>query len=125
MDSVSSLALVAELSSGLLIGIFLLILLSAFFAGSETALLSISRAKVHALLSIENYPRESAPGYFPVAWTKEYGQGKVFYTSLGHRDDLWDLNPDLKERKNSVETAKAFQEHVLGGIKWALGAAAK
>jgi type 1 glutamine amidotransferase len=48
--------------------------------------------------------------------------GRVFYTSLGHREDIWDPTWDGKGgRKNSPETAKAFQQHLLGGIKWALG----
>jgi len=27
---------------------------------------------------------------FPVAWTKTYGQGRVFYSTLGHHRELWD-----------------------------------
>ncbi len=29
----------------------------------------------------------------PVAWTKFWGAGRVFYTSLGHHDDVFDLSP--------------------------------
>ena len=29
----------------------------------------------------------------PVAWTKFWGNGRVFYTSLGHHDDVFDLFP--------------------------------
>jgi type 1 glutamine amidotransferase len=46
-------------------------------------------------------------GHFPVTWCKTYGNGKVFYTSLGHREDVW-------ENEN-------YQKHILGAIKWALG----
>ncbi len=77
--------------------------------------------RVHELLALEKDPNDGSPGHFPMAWCKEYGAGKVFYTALGHREDLWDNDPALKDRKNSVETAKAFQAHVLGGISWALG----
>jgi len=49
------------------------------------------------------------------------GQGRVFYTSLGHREDLWSDAPDIKDRKNSVEQSKQYQAHILGGISWALG----
>ena len=35
------------------------------------------------------------------------GEGKVFYTSLGHRDDVW--------------TSEAFQAHLVGAIRWLLG----
>ena len=27
---------------------------------------------------------------FPVAWTKTYGKGRVFYSTLGHHRELWD-----------------------------------
>jgi hypothetical protein len=43
----------------------------------------------------------------------------VFYTSLGHREDVWD--PKWQNRKNSPEVAEAYQKHILAGIKWALG----
>jgi type 1 glutamine amidotransferase len=78
-------------------------------------------AKVHELLILDKHPKDKTPGHFPVSWSKEYGKGKVFYTSLGHREDLWDTDPDIKDRKNPIETSKAYQAHVLGGIKWALG----
>lgn len=29
-------------------------------------------------------------GDFPVAWTKSYGHGRVFYSTLGHSRELWD-----------------------------------
>ena len=48
-----------------------------------------------------------------------HGQGRVFYTSLGHREDVW--NADEKNRKNSKEVSEAYQQHLLNGIKWALG----
>lgn len=41
----------------------------------------------------------------PLAWTKGYGAGRVFYTNLGHNPSTWD-RPD-------------FQQHLLGGIRWA------
>ena len=78
-------------------------------------------AKVHDLLILDKHPESGAPGHFGVSWCKDYGAGKVFYTSLGHREDVWDADPNLKDRKNSVEIAKAYEQHVLGGIEWALG----
>lgn len=78
-------------------------------------------AKVHQVLNLDKHPRDKTPGEFPIAWTKEFGKGRVFYTSLGHREDIWDTDPNIKDRKNSVEIAKAYQAHLLGGIKWALG----
>jgi type 1 glutamine amidotransferase len=78
-------------------------------------------AKVHDLLILDKHPEDSSPGHFAVSWCKMYGSGRVFYTSLGHREDVWDTDPELKDRKNSPEISKAYQAHVLGGIEWALG----
>jgi uncharacterized protein len=44
---------------------------------------------------------------YPSTWAHLYGKGRVFYTSIGHREDTW-LNP-------------VFQQILLGGIDWALG----
>jgi len=78
-------------------------------------------AKVHDLLILDKHPETDAPGHYGVSWCKNYGDGRVFYTSLGHREDMWDADPGLKDRKNSVEISKAYQAHILGGIEWALG----
>ena len=32
----------------------------------------------------------------PVAWTKYWGNGRVFYTSLGHHDDIFDKFPNAQ-----------------------------
>lgn len=76
--------------------------------------------KVKDLLILDKHPEDGSAGHFPVSWWKDYGTGRVFYTSLGHREDIWDGNPDMKDRKNSPEISKAYQQHVLGGIEWAL-----
>jgi type 1 glutamine amidotransferase len=44
---------------------------------------------------------------FPATWARFHGRGRVFYTSLGHREDIW-TNP-------------FFQAIVLGGLGWAGG----
>ena len=44
---------------------------------------------------------------YPSTWAHLYGKGRVFYTSMAHREDTW-LSPQ-------------FQEILLGGIDWALG----
>jgi hypothetical protein len=44
---------------------------------------------------------------YPSTWAHMYGKGRVFYTSMGHRDDVW-ANP-------------VFQQVLLGGMNWALG----
>jgi hypothetical protein len=59
-------------------------------------------------LALDKHPnKKSQLGHFPVSWCRLYGEGKIFYTSLGHREDVW-------ENDN-------YQKHILGGIKWALG----
>jgi type 1 glutamine amidotransferase len=81
------------------------------------------RASVHGLLTLDKHPNEKTPGDYPIAWCKLYGKGRVFYTSLGHREDVWDPNwrDEKGQRANPPEVAVAFQRHLLGGIKWALG----
>jgi type 1 glutamine amidotransferase len=82
---------------------------------------SFERSKVHGLLTLDKEPNKKTPGDFPVAWTKDIGKGRLFYTSLGHREDMWDdETPPNFKRQNSTEIAQAYQKHVLGGIKWAL-----
>lgn len=67
------------------------------------------RDQVHGLLTLDKHPNTGAPGDYPIAWSKQIGSGRLFYTSLGHREDVW-LSSD-------------YQKHILGGIKWALGLA--
>jgi hypothetical protein len=43
----------------------------------------------------------------PIAWVKTYGEGKIFYTNLGHNTETW--------------ANKQFIESLLGGIKWVMG----
>jgi type 1 glutamine amidotransferase len=68
---------------------------------------NFSRPTVHGLLGLDKHPNNHTPGDYPVSWCKQIGKGKVFYTSLGHREDVWESDK--------------YQQHVLGGIKWALG----
>jgi len=42
---------------------------------------------------------------YPATWARMHGQGRVFYTSMGHREEVW-LNP-------------IFQSILLGGLSWA------
>ena len=68
---------------------------------------SFHRDRVHGLLTLHHHPNSKVPGDYPIAWSKTYGKGRVFYTSLGHREDVW--------------TSDDYQQHVLGGILWSLG----
>ena len=77
--------------------------------------MGFSRNRVHVLLSLDTdkmdlskQPHLVRGGDYPQAWTREYGKGRSFYTSLGHRDDIWSNDP-------------VFRAHILGGIRWALG----
>jgi type 1 glutamine amidotransferase len=44
---------------------------------------------------------------YPETWARAHGNGRVFYTSMGHREDVWQ-NP-------------LFHQVVLGGLSWAAG----
>lgn len=73
-----------------------------------------TRPQVHMLLSLDKHPNDGAPeagqpGDYQLAWCKYHGQGRVFYTALGHREDVWESEP--------------YRQHLLGGIRWALGLA--
>jgi hypothetical protein len=63
--------------------------------------------KVRVLMSL-NMAKcvTKAPYMVPVSWVKDYGQGKVFFTNLGHNEGTW-TNP-------------MFLDHVTGGVKWVL-----
>jgi hypothetical protein len=72
----------------------------------------ISRSDVHMLLSIDRNPADGvgtagAAVDLPISWRKSFGTGRVFYTALGHREEVW-------------QDAR-FQQHLLGALRWALG----
>ena len=62
---------------------------------------------VRVLLSLDmSKTRPQMPYHVPVAWVREYGSGRIFYTNLGHNDATW-----LDEK---------YQAHILTGIRYAL-----
>lgn len=64
--------------------------------------------KVHVLMSLNMAKTKlKKPYHVPIAWVKNYGDGKVMHMSLGHREDVW--------------TNEKYQQSLLGGIKWMLG----
>jgi type 1 glutamine amidotransferase len=83
------------------------------------------RHQVRDLLSLDKHPNKPEErGHFPVSWCKTFGKGRVFYTSLGHREDVWDPNtPEGLKRANEKQVSEAYQQHILNGILWALGLA--
>ncbi|NBV87382.1 MAG: ThuA domain-containing protein, partial [Verrucomicrobia bacterium] len=89
---------------------------------------SYDRARVRDILASATIPMDGKPGqgekaHFPVSWVRQQGSGRIFYTSLGHREDIWDDDVNLPKRINAPEVSRQFQAHVLGGIRWALGLA--
>jgi hypothetical protein len=70
-----------------------------------------SRQRLHVLLSLD-LDQMADPGKRPdkdyaVSWTRQYGQGRVFYTTLGHAAEThWD---------------PVFLKHLLAGIQFATG----
>lgn len=73
-----------------------------------------SRSRVHVLLSLDAHSVDlNKPAVhrtdkdFALAWWRNYGNGRVFYTALGHRHEVWQ-----DER---------FQQHLLGAVRWAMG----
>ncbi len=45
---------------------------------------------------VNYYHISNKPVEMPVAWTKFWGNGRVFYTSLGHHDDVFDRSPNAQ-----------------------------
>jgi type 1 glutamine amidotransferase len=81
-----------------------------------------NRDQVRSIWFMRHHPNKpEEKGFFPVAWVRQFGKGKVFYTSLGHREDIWSIDPALPDRINSVEISAQFRKHLLGGIRWATG----
>ncbi len=73
---------------------------------------SWSRGRVHVLLTLAPHSVDISKGKrldrdYSLAWTRQYGRGRVFYTALGHRQEVW-----VDER---------FRQHLLEGIRWAMG----
>jgi type 1 glutamine amidotransferase/sugar phosphate isomerase/epimerase len=78
-----------------------------------------SRDKVHVLLSVDTsrtdmdaFGRTCASctrpdGDYAVSWIKRYGQGRVFFTPLGHTPTIF--------------TSPPFVQHILAGLQFILG----
>ncbi len=45
---------------------------------------------------VNYYHISNKPVDMPVTWTKFWGNGRVFYTSLGHHDDVFDNSPNAQ-----------------------------
>jgi uncharacterized protein len=66
---------------------------------------------LHVLLAHNTTAMGKRPPYnrpdFPCTWAQQYGKGRSFYTSMGHRLEVWN-NP-------------VFQQVLVGGLNWAVG----
>ena len=45
---------------------------------------------------VDYYHIANKPVDMPVAWTKYWGNGRIFYTALGHHDDVFDHSPNAQ-----------------------------
>ncbi|NKQ28981.1 ThuA domain-containing protein [Streptomyces galbus] len=69
------------------------------------------RERAHVLASLDetSYSGGTMNGDHPIAWCQEYRGGRAFYTGGGHTQESY-ADP-------------AFRRHLLGGIRYAIGAA--
>ncbi len=73
---------------------------------------NVYRDKLHVILSLDAHPNDGSPeanqpGEYLISWTKAYGKGRVFYISLGHRQEMWH-DP-------------SYQAYLTGGLEFTLG----
>ncbi len=72
-----------------------------------------SRANKQVLLSLDPSSVDISKGKrqdgdYALAWCRDYGKGRVFYTALGHGEEAW------REQR--------FLRHLNAGIRWAMDA---
>ncbi|MEZ6139044.1 MAG: ThuA domain-containing protein [Zavarzinella sp.] len=70
-----------------------------------------SRQKLRIIMSVDNSSIDVKKGKrkdndYAIAWCREVGKGRTFYTSLGHRKEVW------KDAR--------YQQHLIGGLKWTM-----
>lgn len=70
-----------------------------------------SRERVHVLLKLTGHGIDlklgkRADGDYALSWCRDYGKGRVFYTALGHRPEVW-----RDER---------FLTHLVAGVRWTI-----
>lgn len=69
------------------------------------------RFPLHGLLRLSGDKVDLSKGKradrdYSTAWCKAFGEGRVFYTALGHRAEVWE--------------SEEFLRHLFGGIEWAI-----
>ena len=71
---------------------------------------NLDPTRVRVLMGLDMERTEpKRPYHVPIAWCRDYGKGRVLYTSLGHRQDVWESD--------------AYHAHLSGAIDWLLGRA--
>jgi len=70
-----------------------------------------SRNKLHVIMTVDNGSIDVSKGKradkdYAISWCQDVGKGRSFYTSLGHRKEVW------KDPR--------YQEHLVGGLRWAM-----
>jgi len=77
---------------------------------------NFSRDRVHVLMSLDTLSVDlkkhgvhRTDGDFALAWCRDYGKGKVFYTALGHEAAVWQ--------------DQRFQNLIIGALNWMTGRA--
>ena len=80
----------------------------SFRIADEFYRFALTDTNARRLLSLARDPGDGAPvsAVMPLAWAKTFSAGKVFYTALGHRSELWQ-DP-------------RYRRHIQEGLRWAL-----
>lgn len=73
---------------------------------------NLNTEKMHVLALLEiGRERKKQRMYnipdYPIVWCRAYGQGRVLYNGLGHREDVWE--------------SETFQSLIVDNVTWALG----
>ncbi|MCL2361170.1 MAG: ThuA domain-containing protein [Defluviitaleaceae bacterium] len=68
--------------------------------------------------TVPYYHISNKPVDMPVVWTKSWGNGRVFYTSLGHLDNVFDHSPSAQEivRRGMLWAAEGKAYAVENGL---------
>lgn len=64
--------------------------------------------KCHVLMSIDMEKTDlKKPYHVPIAWCKQIGEGRMFYSNFGHREDTWQN--------------EKFLESIVAAVDWVTG----
>ena len=65
-----------------------------------------AKVRVLEVLDMEQ-TQQKQPRYVPVVWCEQVGKGRMLYTALGHREDVW--------------SADWYRRHLTDSLQWLLG----